>query len=445
MLELISSGVVSLWLEAAGVQKAGVNAAAVMAWQGGLPGLVFTGDWTGSNTRSASLDSETATVVQGYLKQLVDKGLIQGTQGIWIQAGIATLVSHEGKVPMPGASLTKIATSLAALQTWGPAYQFETRLRATGPVKNGVLWGDLVVEGTGDPLFVWEEAIALGNALNKLGINRVSGNLVIAGRFFMNYETNAGVAGELLRQGFDATSWPVGVDRLYYKMPPGTQRPKVVIMGGVVAKNWVSGGRLLVKRRSLPLVEILKQMNIYSDNEMAQMLADTMGGAQIVQQQAAWVSGVPQQEIQLVNGSGLGEENRVSPRAACSMLQAIQRYLQPLNLTIADLFPVSGRDKGTLELRRIPKGTVAKTGTLNHVIALAGALPTRDQGLVWFTIINRGTDWDGLRAEQDIFLQQLVKQWGTAPHLPIAILPHINGNRPLLGAANRNEIIKVGG
>jgi D-alanyl-D-alanine carboxypeptidase/D-alanyl-D-alanine-endopeptidase (penicillin-binding protein 4) len=56
--------------------------------------------------------------------------------------------------------LTKIATSLAALKTWGPSYQFETLISATGPVQNGVLQGDLVIKAVAIR-FVWEEAIAL--------------------------------------------------------------------------------------------------------------------------------------------------------------------------------------------------------------------------------------------------------------------------------------------
>ncbi|HLO48840.1 MAG TPA: D-alanyl-D-alanine carboxypeptidase [Kamptonema sp.] len=443
MLELLSSGVISLWLEAAGLQKIGLNAAAVLAGEGGLSGLILGG---GNFDQSPLINPDAATVaaVQGYLQDLSAKGMIEGTQGVWMQSGIMPLASNEGTVPMPGASLTKIATSLASLHTWGPTFQFETRLSATGPIQNGVLQGDLVVEGGGDPLFVWEEAIALGNALNKMGIARVAGNLVIVGKFWMNYESSPLVAGELLRAGLDSATWPSGVDGLYYKMPPGTARPRVAIAGNIIAKNSVPAGRLLLKRRSLPLAEILKQMNIYSDNDLAQMLADAVGGAKVVQQQTAWAAGVPQSEVQLINGSGLGEENRISPRAICAMLQAIQRYLQPTNLTIADLFPVSGRDKGTLEYRHVPLGTVAKTGTLDRVIALAGAIPTRDKGLVWFAIVNRGSDWDGLRSEQDLFLQQLVKKWGTLPSLPFAITPHINGNRPALGAANRNDIL-IGG
>jgi D-alanyl-D-alanine carboxypeptidase/D-alanyl-D-alanine-endopeptidase (penicillin-binding protein 4) len=441
MLDLFSSGIVSLWLEMAGVRSAGVDAASVLAWQGGMPGLVLAFDLASGGAMLANPDLPAETAVQEFLNDLQAKKLIEGNQGVWVQSGMLPLVSQQGTAPMPGASLTKIATSLASLETWGPDYQFETRFRGTGSISNGVLQGDLVVSGGGDPLFVWEEAIAVGNALNLMGIVRVAGNLVVTGNFRMNYESDPGTAGELLQVALDSRRWSSQVQAIYSKMPRGTRRPQVTLAGSVVAEKSVPASRLLLKRRSLPLAEILKQMNVHSDNEIAQMLADNLGGAKIVQQQATWAAGVPSAEVQLINGSGLGMENRVSPRAACAMMQAIGRYLQTTELTVADLFPVSGRDKGTLAYRRIPRSAVVKTGTLDSVIALAGAIPTRDRGLVWFAIINRGTDWDALRAQQDLFLQQLVRQWGTAPWLPRPIAPHIDGSRPALGAANRSDIL----
>ena len=444
MLDLFSSGIMSLWLDTAGVSSAGPNALSLLAWRGGIPGLVVAEDLAFGGINAANPDLPAEATVREYLKDLKDKNLINGNQGVWVQSGMLPLVSQQGTVLMPGASLTKIATSLASLETWGSDYQFETRFLGTGPIKNGVLQGDLVVSGGGDPLFVWEEAIAVGNALNQMGIDRVAGNLVVTGNFRMNYQSDPVAAGEILRQAIDSRSWPSDVQAMYSKMAPGTRKPKVTVIGSAIAEKFVSSGRLLLKRRSLPLPEILKQMNVHSDNEIAQMLADNLGGAKIVQQQATWAAGVPEGELQLVNGSGLGVENRMSPRAACGMMQAIARNLQTTGLTIADLFPVSGRDKGTVEHRHIPRYAVVKTGSLDTVIALAGAIPTRDRGLVWFAIINRGTDWDSLRAQQDIFLQKLVQQWGTASTLPLAITPHIDGARPALGAANRSDILLGG-
>ncbi|MBW4576473.1 MAG: D-alanyl-D-alanine carboxypeptidase [Aphanothece sp. CMT-3BRIN-NPC111] len=434
MLQLFSSGLMALWLDMAGMKPANVNATEMLAWQGIPLFSLPTGP-----------DPVVESTVQQYLRELSARGMETANQGVWMQSGPALLTARQGTVPRPAASLTKVATTLAALETWGPAHQFETLISTTGPVQNGVLQGDLVITGNGDPFFVWEEAIALGNALNQMGIRGVAGNLVMAGDFYMNYQFNPEVAGQLLKQGLNSATWPPIAATQYLRMPQGTPRPQVAIAGGVQIATFSAPKQiLLLRHRSMQLTQILKEMNIYSNNEMAEMLAKSLGGAQVVSQLAANSAGFSPQEIQLLNGSGLGVGNQISPHAVCNMLIAIQRYLQPHNLTIADLFPVSGRDRrGTLETRQIPNATVIKTGTLNDVSALAGVMPTRDRGLVWFTIINRGPDIEGLRAQQDQLLQRLLQRWGVHKAPPIAIAPSTGTTDPSrhLGDPSRNEIM----
>jgi D-alanyl-D-alanine carboxypeptidase len=47
----------------------------------------------------------------------------------------------------------KLFTTAAALYYLGSDYRYNTFLMATGPIRDGVLEGDLVVYGTGDPTF----------------------------------------------------------------------------------------------------------------------------------------------------------------------------------------------------------------------------------------------------------------------------------------------------
>lgn len=433
MWELFSYGVISLWLEIAGIETIGQNTVPILKWQAGLPQLITPQNY----------DQILTFKVDEYLEGLADRGLLTAdSQGIWFQSELRPLYSQNGTIPIPGASLTKIATSLAALETWGPQHQFETLISTTGPITNGILRGDLVITGGSDPYFVWEEAIALGNTLNQLGIDRVTGNLIIVGDFWMNYRSDPILAGQLLREGINSATWSANVRNIYNRMPPGTLQPKLAIAGSVISQQSVSREIPIIRHKSLPLIYILKTMNVESNNDLAEILANNLGGVKVVQQKAAWVAGVPQAEIELINGSGLGVENRLSPRAVTAMLMAIQRFLQTYRWFVSDLFPVSGYDRGTLtdQGRNIPKGTMVKTGTLNDVIALAGVIPTREEGLVWFTMINRSPYWDATRVEQDKFLQELVDRWGVTK-TPTGITPQINGERLGLGAKERNQVI----
>ncbi len=440
MLELFGSGLFSLWLEMAGVQVKPYDALQALALQSS-PGLVLATDPNPTGAKT----------VEEYFKGLATAKLLaanmEQSQGIWMQSGPILMANHEGTTPMPAASLTKIATSLASLSMLGPDHHFQTLVSATGPIQNGVLSGDLVITGGGDPLFVVQEAIAIGNILNKMGIKQVKGNLIIVGNFAMNFQRNPILAGDFFKQTLNHTTWSRDIKIHYSIMPKGTPKPQIVITGKTqLATQTTPESHLLVRHRSLPLKELINEMNVFSNNDMAEMLAEAVGGHTVVQATAAKLARVPESEIQLINGSGLGVENRISPRAACAMLMALQHQAVAHNMTLADLFPTSGVDhRGTMHSRHLPNATVIKTGTLRDVSALAGVVPTRDRGLVWFAIINRGPYVWAFRQEQDKLVQNLVKQLQLPDSVPTAIAPH-SGSKviPVLGAVERNEVVFKG-
>lgn len=417
MLELFNSGLLAVWLGLAEPQT--LNSTHLSSWlESSQPRLL--GDPV------LVPDAAAVAAVATHLGRLSALGLPVTEHGVWIQVGNEVLAEHQGTTPLPAASLTKIATTLAALTVWDINHRFDTVISTDGTVQGGVLQGNLIVQGSGDPFFVWEEAIALGNALQQAGINRVTGDLVISGNFAMNFETNPATAGALLKQGLNAASWNSEATAQFLEMPAGTARPTLMIDGSVRVVSGVAEGSVtpLVQHQSLTLAQILKGMNTYSNNAMSEMLATALGGGAAVAQTAATAAGVPPTEIRLINGSGLGEENQISPRAVSAMLMTIQSKLRPHQLNVADLFPVAGQDRGTLGSRRIPNASAVKTGTLDAVSSLAGVIPTRDRGLVYFAIINLGTgDLASLHDEQDLLLQQLVSAWGETSAASLEMMP----------------------
>ncbi|MFN3210742.1 MAG: D-alanyl-D-alanine carboxypeptidase/D-alanyl-D-alanine-endopeptidase [Roseovarius sp.] len=87
------------------------------------------------------------------------------------------LEGHAAREGLPPASVMKSITALYAMETLGTDYRFETRLIATGPVTDGVLDGDLILAGGGDPVL---DTNALGDMairLKKAGVTRVTGEL----------------------------------------------------------------------------------------------------------------------------------------------------------------------------------------------------------------------------------------------------------------------------
>jgi D-alanyl-D-alanine carboxypeptidase/D-alanyl-D-alanine-endopeptidase (penicillin-binding protein 4) len=389
-------------------------------------------------------DPQATAIVDQYLKGLVSAGYTQDLQGVWLAVGPYPIAHHQEAQRLPAASLTKVATTLAALETWSLDHRFETLVGWRGTLANGILQGDLIVRGSDDPLFVWEEAIALGNALQALGIRQVTGHLIVTDQFGMNFQRNPATSGKLLKQAFNASQWSPAIQQQYQTLPAGTPKPQIQIDGDIqVATADVAGqaSGWLVRHQSLPLIAILKAMNIYSNNVMADSVAQTLGGPTVVMRLAHETAAVPTPEINLHNGSGLGPENQISARAVVQMLQTIQAKLQSQQFTIADLFPVAGSDGGTLRDRRLPTHAVLKTGTLATVSALAGAFPTEAKGVVWFTLINYGGNIETLRSHQDQLLNQLEQRWGKASQLPDGLKVTVRFNQGIyrLGNPQRNQ------
>ncbi|MFX0542832.1 D-alanyl-D-alanine carboxypeptidase/D-alanyl-D-alanine endopeptidase [Roseovarius sp. S4756] len=85
------------------------------------------------------------------------------------------LEAREGAVGFPPASVTKAITALYALDAMGPTYRFTTRLMATGPVVDGIVQGDLVLVGGGDPVLDTDALATMAANLKAAGVKGVTG------------------------------------------------------------------------------------------------------------------------------------------------------------------------------------------------------------------------------------------------------------------------------
>ncbi len=99
---------------------------------------------------------------------------------------IVQVFGHDGFHP---ASVAKMISSACSLSNLGAAYQFQTIFGYTGSIKNGVLEGNLVIQGSGDPSFIIED---LKEVIEKLyvlyGIQEIHGDLIFDSSFLSERE-----------------------------------------------------------------------------------------------------------------------------------------------------------------------------------------------------------------------------------------------------------------
>lgn len=167
-----------------------VGVAAVLA----LPALVNAqeSEGFGSAARSSLLGAETIELRSGLDRLLLASSWRDAEWGVLVVSldHGDTLYAINPDEPLAPASNVKLITTAAALQTLGPDYRFDTYLMTNGDVEDGVLHGDLILYGTGDPgissrfHFRRDEAFHhLVDQLDSLGIREVRGDLVADASF----------------------------------------------------------------------------------------------------------------------------------------------------------------------------------------------------------------------------------------------------------------------
>jgi D-alanyl-D-alanine carboxypeptidase/D-alanyl-D-alanine-endopeptidase (penicillin-binding protein 4) len=316
-----------------------------------------------------------------------------------------------GRAP---ASVEKLFTSVALLSKLGPDARLHTGVLGTGSLGSGGVWhGTLYLRGRGDPTFgsdafnrTWlgGSGASLSDLVAQLasrGIRRLSGSVIGDGTRFdgLRGGPTTGYAPDVLDLGGQLSGLTYNHGSAV-RMPPeafagrqlalalsartgGTHRPGPRASAALApASAGVTPGhaRPLASVSSPPLSDLLRLMNVPSDDFFAEMLLKQLGArfgrAGSTRAGASVASGVLARygvHPRIVDGSGLSREDRASPAEVVDLLRAISGT--PLGEVLQASLPTVGVN-GTV--RRIAKGTgaegkcVAKTGTLSDVTNLAG-------------------------------------------------------------------------
>ena len=147
---------------------------------------------------SFSAQAELPATVVDALKQA---GIPQTSVAIYVQAVDAPspILTHNGGKSLNPASVMKLVTTYAALDLLTPTYRWKTEIYRDGNVSNGVLNGNLIVKGYGDPSFKGQEFWRLLMSLQQMGIKKITGDLIFDKSYFAK---NVGT-----RRTFDDETW----------------------------------------------------------------------------------------------------------------------------------------------------------------------------------------------------------------------------------------------
>ena len=122
-----------------------------------------------------------ASLPPSVLNALKQAGIPLSSVGIEVrEVGARTpLISVNANRSMNPASTMKLLTTYAALEMLGPSYTWKTEAYLSGTLQQGVLDGDLVLKGYGNPKLTIEQFWLWLRELRSRGLREIRGNLVL--------------------------------------------------------------------------------------------------------------------------------------------------------------------------------------------------------------------------------------------------------------------------
>jgi D-alanyl-D-alanine carboxypeptidase/D-alanyl-D-alanine-endopeptidase (penicillin-binding protein 4) len=136
---------------------------------------------------AASAQTGTTTLPPEVARIVERSGIPPAHIGIFVQPVTASRpgITFNATHPFDPASTMKLVTTYAALSLLGPAYTWNTDVYAAGPIRNGVLNGDLYIKGYGDPELTLGDFWLLLRELRARGLKTIHGDLVLDTTYFI--------------------------------------------------------------------------------------------------------------------------------------------------------------------------------------------------------------------------------------------------------------------
>lgn len=329
--------------------------------------------------------------------------------------------------PVTPASTLKFVIGAVALEIIGPTTTFTTEVK--GELTNGTVTS-LFLVGGGDPLlaaawypndaryskFPQQPATsldALADATRSAGLTQISGNIIGDATRYDNelYPPTWPITFRAIEGG------PIGALMVNDAMVFGEQNRSndpavgaasefgrlllergVSIAGAATSGQTPAGVKTLASVTSAPLIDIVGEMLLTSDNNTAEMLLKeigyrargsgtrTAGISAVEERMRAW--GIDLTQFTIVDGSGLSRENKIS---CADFLKVLERF--STNDDIVKRLPLAGTS-GTLigyfGGTSLQSKLLAKTGSLTGVKGLVGFLQTPSGSTIRIALLLEG-------------------------------------------------------
>ena len=368
-------------------------------------------------------------------KLITDKRL-GNFQGIVVNpATDEVLFDRGGETPAATASVLKLITAAAALQTFGPNYVINTKVYqdATDP-------GTIYLRGAGDPTISRTRAgiQTVYKDAPKLSDLAVQVNQSLAGQHITNIVLDASLfTGATWQPSWDASERTMGSTPLITALeadgdranPAAETSPRSLTPienvgawfkralganahGAMVSQAITPNDATEIATvHSQPLSTLVKHMLLVSDNTeaeyLARLVAIKMGysgsftSIDIALKKALATTGLDLSKVTLIDGSGLSDNNSVAPVVFTQLMKLVLNSYGDFAI-IGQGLPVSN-ETGSLATRFGGKnldaaGKIqAKTGWIKHGYTLAGIIHAKDGTDLTFAVYALGNVQDNAK------------------------------------------------
>lgn len=342
--------------------------------------------------------------VSKSLAQLLDDDMFETSQvGMMVfdLDADSVIFAHNERQLMRPASTLKVVTAIAAIDKLGGSYRFKTELCYTGQVSDHTLSGDVYCVGGFDPRFNSDDMRAFVEAIRKMGVDTIRGNI---------YADKSMKDADTLGNGWcwdddNPVLSPLLISRknVFVKRFADELRGAGIVVEATIGEARRPDDAYCIISRFHSIDQILMKMLKESDNLYAESMFYQLGassGAQPAKAKdaAAVVGrlvskvGLNPRRYSIADGSGLSLYNYVSAELEVRLLR-YAFHNSNIYLHLHPALPEAGVN-GTLRTRmRGPftrSNVFAKTGTVTGVSSLAGYCTASNGHRLAFAIINQG-------------------------------------------------------